>query len=130
MKKFEDISIIDDDAVAVFGLKRSLESTGISQTISVFENGLDAFENFEEQIKNGSSVPSLLFIDLNMPVMDGWDFLEEFTKIYPEEKEMPTIFIMTSSIDLKDVEKAKTYNLEEHYLLKPVTSDILKHILA
>lgn len=130
MKKFEDICIIDDDAIAVFGLKRSMQSIGISTDISVFENGHDAIENFHQQIKSELSLPSLLFIDLNMPVMDGWDFLEAFAKIHPEEKEMPTIFIMTSSVDAKDVEKAKAYNLEGHYLIKPVTSDVLKRILT
>lgn len=130
MKKIDEICIIDDDAIAVFGLKRSAESIGISKNVLVFENGLDAFENFDLQIKNGSNLPSLIFVDLNMPVMDGWEFLTEFTKIYPKEKEMPIIFIMTSSIDVKDVEKAKAYNLEGHYLLKPVTSDVLKRILA
>lgn len=130
MKKIDEICIIDDDAIAVFGLKRSAESIGISKNVLVFENGLDAFENFDLQIKNGLNLPSLIFVDLNMPVMDGWEFLTEFTKIYPKEKEMPIIFIMTSSIDVKDVEKAKAYNLEGHYLLKPVTSDVLKRILA
>lgn len=130
MKKFEDFCIIDDDPIAIFSLKRSAESIGISKNILVFKNGLDAFESFDLQIKNKSSLPSLIFLDLNMPVMNGWEFLEEFTKIYPKEKEMPIIFIMTSSIDVKDVEKAKAYNLEGHYLLKPVTSDVLKRVLA
>lgn len=130
MKEIKDICIIDDDAIAVFGLKRSLASIGFSNTISVFENGLDAFENFEQQIKTASNLPSIFFIDLNMPVMDGWDFLAEFTKIYPEGKELPVIFIMTSSIDAKDVERAKVYNLEGNYLVKPVTSDVLRRILA
>ena len=130
MRKLEDICIIDDDAIAVFSIKRSLESIGISKNILVFDNGLDAFESFDLQIKNGLSLPSVIFIDIHMPVMDGWGFLEAFTKIYPEEKEMPIIFIMTSSIDTNVVEKAKVYNLEGHYLVKPVTSDILKRILA
>ena len=99
-------------------------------TLENYYKLLDAFENFDLQIKNGSSLPSLIFVDLNMPVMNGWDFLEEFTKIYPKDKEMPLIFIMTSSIDVKDLEKAKAYNLEDHYLLKPVTSDVLKRILV
>jgi len=130
MKTIEKICIIDDDAIAVFGLKRSLESIGFSNDISVFENGLDAFEKFEQQIKDESSLPSVIFIDLNMPVMDGWGFLAEFTKIYPEEKQLPEIFIMTSSIDLKDNEKAKRYGLEGSYLVKPVTSDVLERIMA
>lgn len=130
MREFEDICIIDDDAIAIFGLKRSMESIGLSKNISVFENGLDAFESFEQLIKKGLKLPSVIFIDLNMPVMDGWDFMHEFVKIHPSEKEMPLIFIMTSSIDRKDVEKAKTYNLEGNYVVKPITSEVLKRIMA
>lgn len=130
MKKFQDICIIDDDAIAIFGLKRSMESLGLSKNISVFENGLDAIERFEQIIKNGSRLPSLIFVDLNMPVMDGWHFLEEFFEMHPSGKESPLIFIMSSSIDVKDLEKAKSHDLEECYLVKPVTSDVLKRILT
>lgn len=96
----------------------------------IYENGLDALENFAQRIKDGAEIPSLIFIDLNMPVMGGWDFMEEFTKVLPYKKNMPKIFIMTSSIDLRDMEKATAYGLESNYLIKPVSGDVLKGILA
>ncbi len=122
--------IIDDDAIAVFGLKRTMKSLGFTPDLSVFENGLDALEEFEKLLENDSELPSLIFIDLNMPVMDGWDFMLEFTKLMSSKKYMPEIFIMTSSMDFKDVEKAKTYGLEANYLIKPIYKEVLEGILG
>ena len=129
MKVFENIYIIDDDAVATFGLKRSIESISAAKHISSFENGLLALENLKQRIKNGQKLPLLIFVDLYMPIMGGWEFLEEFFKVYPPEKVIPLIFIMSSSIALNEIEKAKIFELENNYLSKPVTSDVLKRIL-
>lgn len=122
--------IIDDDAIAVFGLKRTLKSMGFTPDLSVFENGLDALEKFEKLVDNDSELPSLIFIDLNMPVMDGWDFMAEFTKMMASKKYMPAIFIMTSSMDSMDVEKAKTFGLEANYLIKPISKEVLEGIFC
>jgi len=122
--------IIDDDAIAVFGLKRALKNIGFTPNLSVFENGLDALENFEKLLENDSELPSLIFIDLNMPVMGGWDFMGEFIKLIPCKKDLPAIYIMTSSIDIRDVEKAKAFGLESNYLIKPVSAEVLKEILV
>lgn len=130
MKVHTRTCIIDDDAIAVFGLKRAMAATGSMPELSVFQNGLDALENFEACLKNGSPLPALIFIDLNMPVMDGWDFMGEFTKIIPSRDDMPEIYIMTSSIDIKDLEKAKIYGLEANYLIKPVLKEVLEEILS
>lgn len=130
MKDHSRTCIIDDDAIAVFGLKRTMGSIDFTTNLSIFENGLDALEDFERLLENGSELPSLIFIDLNMPVMDGWDFMGEFTKLRPRQKDRPEIYIMTSSIDMKDVEKAKAYGLEANYLIKPVSADVLEGIVG
>ncbi|HEA23553.1 MAG TPA: response regulator [Pricia antarctica] len=130
MKPYSQICIIDDDAISVFGFKRALTSIGFTPELSIFENGLDALENFEELLEEDTSLPSILFIDLNMPVMDGWDFVEELTKLKTSDMSMPEIYIMTSSVDTNDIETAKTYGLETHYLIKPVSAKILESIFV
>ncbi|WP_373519717.1 response regulator [Pricia sp.] len=130
MKAHTRTCIIDDDAIAVFGLKRAMASIDYKPDLSIFENGLDALENFEKLLENDSELPSLIFIDLNMPVMDGWDFMGEITKLIPAQEDMPEIYIMTSSIDIRDLDKAKTYGLETNYLIKPVSADVLEGILG
>lgn len=130
MGEHNQTCIIDDDAIAVFGLKRAMAIIDYRPELSIFENGLDALENFEKLLENNSELPSLIFIDLNMPVMDGWDFMGEFTKLIPSQKDIPEIYIMTSSIDIKDVEKAKIYGLETHYLVKPISKEVLEGIVG
>lgn len=130
MKTHSQICIIDDDAISVFGLKRAMSAIGFAPDISVFENGLDALENLEKYLQNDSILPSLIFIDLNMPVMDGWDFIGEFSKLIPNKNDMPEIYVMTSSIDVKDIEKAKIFGLETKYLIKPVFKEVLEEILG
>lgn len=130
MKKHVQACIIDDDAIAVFGLKRAMAIIGFTTDVLIYENGLDALENFAQRIKDGAEIPSLIFIDINMPVMGGWDFMEEFTKVLPYKKNMPKIFVMTSSVDLRDMEKATAYGLESNYLIKPVSGHVLEGILA
>ncbi len=130
MTAYSQTCIIDDDAIAVFGLKRTMATIGFTANLSIFENGLDALENFGQLLEDGSDLPTLIFIDLNMPVLDGWGFMDEFTKLLPTEKKRPKIFIMTSSIDVRDIEKAKTFGLEANYLIKPVSVDDLHGILV
>lgn len=130
METYSRTCIIDDDSIAVFGLTRAMKSIGFTPNLSVFDNGRDALEKFEKLLESGSELPSLIFIDLNMPVMGGWDFMGEFTKLMPSQKDRPEIYIMTSSMDIKDVEKAQSFGLEANYLIKPVSADILGRIVG
>ncbi|MDT7828685.1 response regulator [Pricia sp. S334] len=130
MKVRNQTCIIDDDAIAVFGLKRAMAAVDFTSELSTFGHGLDALEHFGQLLEDGSELPSLIFIDLNMPVMGGWYFMEEFIKLIPSKKDRPEVFIMTSSLDIRDVEKAKYLGLEDHYIIKPITSDVLLGILG
>ncbi|MDQ7918564.1 response regulator [Mesonia sp. MT50] len=69
----------------------------------------------------------MILLDLSMPVMDGWQFLDEFTKVKIEKK--ITIYIVSSSIDPMDYERAKSYNDIQNYIIKPVQTEDLKSIL-
>ena len=129
MQTHSRISIIDDDAISVFGLKRAMSGINFTPDISVFENGLDALENFKKLLAEDAVLPTILFVDLNMPVMDGWDFIKELSKLIPSQNDMPKIYVMTSSIDTRDVEKAKNLCLEANYLIKPVYKEVLAKIL-
>ena len=73
------------------------------------------------------TLPEVILLDLSMPVMDGWQFLDEFTKVKIEKK--ITIYIVSSSIDPMDYERAKSYNDIQNYIIKPVQTEDLKSIL-
>ena len=66
----------------------------------------------------------MILLDLNMPILDGWQFLDEFIHL-PLKKEI-SIFIVTSSIDPSDIEMAKNYKMVKSYIMKPITAQKLE----
>jgi CheY-like chemotaxis protein len=127
MKKIDLACIIDDDPIHVFGAKRAISIANMCNSVLVFNNGKDAFDKIRAIFKSGENLPELILLDINMPVWDGWDFLDEFVKL-PLSKEV-IIFIMTSSVDPSDKAKAEKYNQVNHFLVKPITVEKLTEAL-
>lgn len=129
MKKIRAISIIDDDPITVFGIKKMLHSIEASQHIITYANGKEAIDGIKLRMEDGSGVPEVIFLDINMPIMDGWQFLEEFIAL--PLKERIRINIVTSSIDPADKQNWERYKALTHHLLdyknKPIRrSDIIE----
>ncbi|MCK0157439.1 response regulator [Cellulophaga sp. F20128] len=129
MKKISSSCIIDDDQIFVYGTRRIMKDANFCETIHVFENGLDAINALKKMIVDGIELPRLIFLDLNMPIMDGWEFLEDFLKIPNNIREQVTIFIISSSIDPRDIERVKEYDVVSDYILKPVTPKDLRNLI-
>ena len=127
MKKIDIACIIDDDPIFVFGAKRMMELADFCNGFMVFQDGRKALDGLSAIVASGNNLPELILLDLNMPVMDGWQFLDEFTKIKIDKK--ITLYIVSSSIDNEDFNKAETYEVVSNYIVKPITMDALKDIL-
>lgn len=128
MKKIDLACIIDDDPIFIFGAKRIMEIADFCNGYLIYHNGKEALDALSSLISNNQSLPEVILLDINMPVMDGWQFLDEFIKIDPP-KEI-TIYIISSSIDPSDVQRAKSYERVSKYLIKPITVDKLRSILT
>ncbi|WP_109436327.1 response regulator [Aquimarina sp. AU119] len=122
--------IIDDDSMYVNLVKRIVEAKNLCENLMVFKNGKDALNYFEAILTNldKKSIPEIIFLDLNMPVMDGWEFLENFTSIKNKLGKIITLYIVSSSINPVDIERAKNINSVKDYLVKPVTIEDLEAI--
>jgi CheY-like chemotaxis protein len=127
MRKISLTCIIDDDPIFIFGTQRMMKIADFCDSFMIFHNGKNAIETLEKIIAAKGTLPDLILLDLNMPIMDGWEFLDEFIKIPCKQK--IKIYIITSSIDSEDLKKAKTYSNVSDYLLKPVTIEGLKTLL-
>lgn len=127
MKKIDLACIIDDDSIHVFGAKRAISLANFCKEVLVFNNGKDAFDEISEIFISKKLAPELILLDINMPVWDGWNFLDEFLKL-PESKNVK-IFIMTSSVDPVDRTKAKTYKQVSNFIIKPITLEKLQAAL-
>ena len=127
MKKINLACIIEDDPTHVYITKRFLNLTGLVDSILICSNGKDAFTKLKAIISSGEKLPELILLDLNMPVWDGWQFLDAFKEIPIEDK--IDIFILTSSNNEADIERAKNYNIDSNYIVKPITLEKLKDVI-
>jgi CheY-like chemotaxis protein len=115
MTKINSIGIIDDDPITVFGIKKILNSLDICSNISAYANGKEAIDGIRELIAKNQAVPEVIFLDINMPIMDGWQFLEEFISL-PLKKRI-RINIVTSSIDPLDKQNWEYYKSRTQHIL-------------
>lgn len=128
--KIEIACVIDDDQVYVFGLKKLIEFSNFCKNVLVFANGEEALKYLKPIVTNVHELPDVILLDINMPVMDGWEFLEEFIKIKHQLAKDITIYMVSSSIQQSDIDKAKQYTEVSDYLIKPIKLDDLKRIMA
>ncbi len=129
MNKIKSLTLIDDDDVFVFLTKKVIEETNLVDLIKVFENGLDAINYLKENINDPDSLSEIILLDLSMPIMNGWQFLEEFTLLNPKIGKQITIYICSSSISPDDVSKARSINEVTDYIIKPIAKDKLIEVL-
>lgn len=127
--KLKKACIIDDDRIYVFGLRKIMEINNFSDEIVVFPNGKEALDYLKSLLDKPESLPDVILLDLNMPVMDGWQFLDEFIKIKNDLPKKITIYIMSSSIYKDDLERAKSYSEVTDYFVKPVKVKDLEQII-
>ena len=125
MNQIKNLMLVDDDDVIVFLTKKAIEQTKLVDLIKVFGNGLDAL-NFLKQNKNNlDELPEIILLDLSMLIMNGWQFLDEYTKLNPTIGKKITIYICSSSISPDGITRAKTINEVSDYIIKPITKDKL-----
>lgn len=128
MKKFDNACIIDDDHIFIYGIKRLMIETNFCEEILVYYNGEDAIKEFKVHEEAGKHLPAIIFLDLNMPIMNGWDFLDAFCKTSASEKNNTVVYIISSSVDPRDLVRIKDYPIVKNYILKPVTAKDLTAI--
>lgn len=119
--------LIDDDFIHQFGMKRMIQRYYPSTQILEFYSGLEAI-NFFKNNTDKAALPEIIFLDINMPIMNGWEFLEEFGKLRSSLKKKIDIYLLSSSTDKEDIDRAKSNSLVIDYIVKPLTSEWLENI--
>lgn len=125
MAMFEKVKlacIIDDDSMYVNLVKKIIETKRLCDNLLIFKDGKESIDYFEAIIQSLSEddIPEIILLDLNMPVMDGWEFLERFTKIKNKFGKLITLYVVSSSINPNDIDRAKSLSTVEDYLIKPM----------
>ncbi|HVX50787.1 MAG TPA: response regulator [Chitinophagaceae bacterium] len=121
--KITSAGIIDDDQIYQIVMKKTIEQSGYVKSVLQFYDGEEAINFFREKSDAIEVLPELVLLDINMPYMDGWQFLDEFIKVPFKRDYKLTIFIVTSSSTTEDMNKAKEYSIVTGYYIKPITKD-------
>lgn len=121
------ICVIDDDHIYRLIIKKVIEHSGLFGSEYYYTNAVDALEHLKIP---GVVLPSLILLDINMPVMDGWQFLENLIEARPNLKDETKIFIVTSSIARSDMLKANSYKEVNGFVSKPVSVSKLKELAS
>lgn len=119
------ICIIDDDPIVQFTLSKQIERLPAASVIFSFLDGEQALQFFKSKPKN---LPDIIFVDINMPILDGWEFIEQFMPIYPSLKKNIPLYVLSSSDFEDDVEKSKKFPIISNYLIKPLIGDAFQNV--
>lgn len=126
----DSIYIIDDDRITIFGIQKMLGQVVDCNNISSYANGKLALDAIKTLLQNDKKVPDVIFLDINMPIMDGWQFLEQFIALPLDQK--VRINIVTSSIDPLDRQNYERYRKKTGHSLtynhKPIRKSDIKAI--
>ncbi|MEJ8756304.1 response regulator [Pontibacter sp. H259] len=134
MRKLSGILLIDDDDTTNFLNKRLLERMKLTDHIHTFVNGKQAFDylyNISNNNYDAKSAdyfkPELIFLDINMPVMDGFELLDLYERLNPNFRKGTLMVVLTTSTHAQDTEVVRKYDAE--YITKPLNADKLEHLL-
>lgn len=129
MSIINKIFLVDDDNTFVFITKKIIGQLDLLNKLEIFGNGLEALNYLKENSQNFDALPEIIILDLSMPVMDGWQFLDEFEKIKLQMAKKITIYICTSSITPEDILKSQDFANVKEYIIKPITKDKILSII-
>ena len=122
--------IVDDDRIYQFTARKLMKATGNAGDITVSSNGKEALEYLESMIQSQSALPDVIFLDLNMPVMGGWEFLEAYKEVKNRLPKEIRIYIVSSSADTVDTGRSTQYDTVKGYMLKPVLKEKFNQVLT
>jgi two-component system, chemotaxis family, chemotaxis protein CheY len=117
------IAIVDDDKIFQLTASKTIMATQVTDRVLQFENGESALNFIKENLSDPSRLPDYLFLDINMPYVDGWMFLEDYASLKPRMAKAMTIYMVSSSIDPRDIARAKNNDHVSDYVVKPVTRE-------
>jgi CheY-like chemotaxis protein len=122
--------IIDDDDMYVNLITKVIDLRKLSKNLLIFRNGKEALDYFVSALKNMErrDIPEVILLDLNMPVMDGWQFLNELSKYDFKELNETTLYIVSSSINPADIERSKAISMVKDFLVKPIRPNEIANV--
>ena len=130
MIKLNEILLIDDNEADNFLHEMVIKDTNCCEKVVIMESAIDALAYLKSVDTLGKHPqPDLIFLDINMPAMNGWEFLDEYEKLADNQKGKIVVIMLTTSLNPKDLEKSKEIGYVGDFKNKPLTQETLSVIL-
>ena len=129
MNRFNSCLLIDDDTITNFLSKKLIEKFNIANGIYTVQNGEEALKFIVNYDPDFNSCPELIFLDINMPVMDGFQFLDIYKDLTFLNKDKVVLIMLTNSNKQEDIDKCMSYSVS-HVLHKPLTEEKFSQLLS
>ncbi|MES2003674.1 MAG: response regulator [Bacteroidota bacterium] len=124
------VCVIDDDNIYQYTARVILESTGLIKEIQSFYDGNEALNFIKKNIhQSRESLPDVIFLDINMPVMNGWEFLDEYNKLSTNLTKPILVYVVSSSVNSTDMQRSRAYETVTDYLVKPVNRNTYQELM-
>ncbi|HET8828718.1 MAG TPA: response regulator [Pelobium sp.] len=129
-KKDLQILIIDDDEINNFIAARLIDKIPVKTKINTRLNGLEGLNYIKSNLETPENLPDIIFLDINMPIMNGWEFLDEFESLKNKIGKGVCVNMLSSSVYNDDITKAKSYTTVNKFISKPLTVEKIKELYA
>jgi CheY-like chemotaxis protein len=132
-KPYYAVMLIDDSEIDNLINQKMIQSANICEHIYVHSGAKSAIESLKNLEKIAQDVPSkvlpdVIFLDIDMPLMDGLQFLDQFSTLHPQTQQTCKIVMLTSSINPKDMSRSKKYEFVKEYINKPLSKEVLQKL--
>jgi two-component system, chemotaxis family, chemotaxis protein CheY len=122
------VMMIDDDPMQHWIMQRMLEKMDVLEKPDHVYSGNAAMAQLQQKVENVPDLPNLVLLDLNMPEVDGWDLLDFLDQFSPKAKSKINVYVVSSSVDGKDIDRAGSYSFVRGFISKPVPKDKLRSL--
>lgn len=117
------ILLVDDDRIFLMICEKLIRLTQFSQDVDVCMNGQEAIDYLLDKSDKGSDLPDVILLDINMPILNGWDFLDEFVHWSTSKDISIPVIIISSTVHSVDTQRAMEYNCIKGFYTKPLSLD-------
>lgn len=129
MEKIKQVLVVDDDPIHNTVFKKLSEWSDFAEEIVSFISAVDCLDYLKDVLEKKAPPPAIIFLDIKMPIVNGWEFLERLEKMNNQRYfSQVAIYMLTSSSEQSDINKAKKYKLVTDYIVKPITSEKIREI--
>lgn len=124
------VCVVDDDRIYRFTIERYLKVHKLTRQVIEFSNAEDALNFLESNVNNSEVLPDIIFLDVNMPIIDGWKFMMKYQEFANRLSKSIRIYMFSSSIDTRDRDRAKDFPEISDFIVKPISEQKLKELFV